>query len=241
MILHDCKQGSEEWLRLRRGKITASESGPFLLNSGKVAEGARQKLIDKKLAEWAGESEANFQNDAMKRGTALEPIAREQYRKMLGLPCAEVGFISHITLPLGCSPDDLVLSRELVDSDNGGTLGGCLIGGAEIKAPQGNTQIRYLRERVLPEEYKFQVHHCMAITGAAWWDFFSFCPRVTQWTKTREMWVCDAWENGKIPSFYIRTHRDGFTEQLERGLIEISNEFNRQREWLEQLSMEVTP
>ena len=221
---------------MRAGKFTASESAPFIINSGKVAETARQKLIDKKVAEWAGEYEENFQNDAMKRGTALEPIARMQYRIMLGLPCTEVGFISHDSLPLGCSPDDIVLSREPEETETIASIAAAIIGGCEIKAPAGNTQIRYLREKVLPEEYKFQVHHCMAITGARWWDFFSFCPHVTQWTKTRDMWVCDQWEAGKIPSFYIRTYRDAFTEQLLAGLEELSAELLRQRAWLEQLT-----
>lgn len=229
-------QGSREWLDMRSAKFTASEAAPFMINSGKVAETARQKLIDKKLAEWAGELEDNFQNDAMKRGNALEPIAREQYRAMLGQPCMQVGFISHDTLPLGCSPDDIVLSRELEEVETTESIASAIIGGCEIKAPAGNTQIRYLREGVLPDEYKFQVHHCMAITGAPWWDFFSFCPHVTRWTKTREMWVCDEWEAGKIPSFYIRTHRDGFTEQLLSGLTELSAEFLRQRAWLEKLN-----
>jgi len=237
MIIHpEILQGSREWLEMRAGKFTASEAAPFMINSGKVADTARQKLIDKKLAEWAGEFEDSFQNDAMKRGNALEPIARQQYRAMLGLPCVEVGFISHDTLPLGCSPDDVVLSRPLEEGDGASVIAKCLMGGAEIKAPQGNTQIRYLREKVLPEEYKFQVHQCMAITGAPWWDFFSFCPHVLQWTKTRDMWVCDEWENGKIPSFYIRTHRDAFTEQLLAGLTDLSAEFLRQKAWLEQLA-----
>jgi hypothetical protein len=237
MKLHlDITQGSEAWHAIRAERITASESGPFILNTGKVADGAKQKLIDKKLAGWAGEYEIDFRNDAMKRGSALEPIAREQYRLMLGLPCVEVGFISHDTLPLGCSPDDIVLSRELTTDDNASLIAHCLAGGAEIKAPQGNTAIRYLREKVLPEEYKFQVHHCMAITGAPWWDFFSFCPHVLQWTKTRDSWACDEWEAGKIPSFYIRTYRDAFTEQLRKGLEDISAEYLRQRTWLEALN-----
>lgn len=236
MIIHPhLVQGSDEWLAMRAGNITSSESGPFVINSGKVAEGARQKLIDRKLAEWAGEIEPNYQNDAMKRGNALEPIARMEYRKMIGGAHCDIGFISHDTLPIGCSPDNIVLSREMVETEAPYIISSLIIGGAEIKAPQGNTQIRYLREAVLPEEYKFQVHHCMAITGAPWWDFYSFCPLVTQWTKTRDMWGCDEWQNGKIPSFYIRTHRDAFTEQLAKGLQDLAHDFLRQKAWLQSL------
>ncbi|GAA5117055.1 YqaJ viral recombinase family protein [Luteolibacter yonseiensis] len=195
-----------------------------------------QSAIDRKLAEWAGEQRNDFQTDDMKRGNALEPIARQQYRTMLGLPCIEVGFISHDSLPIGCSPDDVVLSEDLDEDADPAEIGALMIGGAEIKAPAWHTQIRYLREGVLPDEYLHQVHHCMAVTGADWWDFFSFCPHVTQWTKTRDMWVADYWEAGKIPSFYIRTHRDEFTEQLRQGLEELAAEFLRQKAWLEHLA-----
>ncbi|MEY3895589.1 MAG: hypothetical protein RLZZ214_1108 [Verrucomicrobiota bacterium] len=233
--LHLCDQRSAEWYAARSGRVTASESAPFILNAGKVAETAKQKLIDKKLAEWAGEFEETFVNDAMKRGIALEAIAREQYALMLGAPVVEVGFVSHLTHALGCSPDAIVLSSlpEMLGETD---IVKAMVGGAEFKCPGGATQIRYLREKVLPEEYKYQVHHTMAILGTPWHDFYSFCPKVTRWTKTREMWVCDEWEAGKLPSFYIRVYRDAFTEELHRGLLVLSDEITRQRAWLEALN-----
>jgi YqaJ-like viral recombinase domain len=222
----DITQGTEEWKAIRRGSVTMSEIGPFVLNSGKVAEAARQKLIDKKLAEWAGESEEVFVNDAMKRGTALEPIARRQYELMIGHPIQEIGFVSADTHLIGASPDGILMSED----------GKTVIGGAEFKCPGGASQVRYLREKVLPDEYRFQVHGTLAVTGAPFWDFMSFCPKVTQWTKTRDMWVCDEWEAGKLPSFYIRVYRDAFTEELHKGLLALSDEITRQREWLEALN-----
>jgi hypothetical protein len=235
MKLHLCEQRSLEWYAARAGRITASESGPFILNSGKVADTARQKLIDKKLAEWAGEFDEPFVNDAMKRGIALEAVARRQYEIMIGQPVCEVGFASDEAHALGFSPDGFVLSEYPEEMDET-SIRLAIVGGVELKAPSGSTQIRYLREGVLPEEYKFQVHQSMGLSGAPWWDFYSFCPRVTNWTKTREMWVCEEWEAGKIPSFYIRTYRDAFTEQLLAGLKDISAEYLRQRAWLEQLN-----
>lgn len=196
-----------------------------------------QSAIDRKIAEWAGVPKENeFQTPSMKRGTALEPIARQQYRQMLGLPCVEVGFVSHDTLPIGCSPDDLVLSEELAEGAGAEQIAQFVIGGCEIKAPDGDTQIRYLREQVLPSDYLYQVHQCMAILETDWWDFFSISPKVTQWTKTRDAWHCDAWEHSKIPAFYVRTHRSKFTDELKSGLVQLSVEFERQRDWLEKLN-----
>lgn len=235
MILHLCEQRSAEWYAARAGRVTASESGPFILNTGKVADGAKQKLIDKKLAEWAGEFEDTFVNDAMKRGIALEAIARQQYETMLGFPVTEVGFVSDFGHALGCSPDGIVLSSRPEMLDESSILG-TILGGVEIKCPAGATQVRYLREKVLPVEYKFQVHHTMAIMETPWHDFYSFCPRVLQWTKSRDGWICEDWENGMIPSFYVRTYRDAFTEELLKGLQDMSAELLRQRDWLEQLN-----
>lgn len=235
MKIHLCEQRTPEWYAARAERFTASESAPFIINSGKVAESARQKLIDKKLAEWAGEFDEPFVNDAMKRGIALESIALTQYQMMLGAPVIGVGFVSDEVHSLGCSPDGIVLSNQLKTLDEEGILDE-MCGGVEIKAPGGSTQVRYLREKVLPEEYKFQVHHTMAILGTQWHDFFSFCPKVTQWTKTRDSWTCDEWEPGKLPIFYIRVFRDAFTEQLLAGLKDLSAEYLRQREWLQNLN-----
>jgi len=162
VIVHLCEQRSKEWHKARGDKFTASESGPFILNTTKVSITAREKLVDRKLAAWAGiPKDDDYQSAAMKRGVALEAVAREQYRAMLGLPCIEVGFVSHDTLPLGCSPDDLVL-RAMPEEITEESIASQIIGGCEIKAPDGDTMIRYLRNKVLPEEYIYQVHHCMA-------------------------------------------------------------------------------
>lgn len=173
---------------------------------------ARLTLICKKLGEIAGETEDVWPNDAMKRGTALEPIAREQYIKLTKEPSEEVGFITLNGYPLGCSPDGI--KRE----------NGIIIGGQEIKAPQPSTHIRWLLDGGLPDEHKFQVHACMAITDAEWWDFFSFCPSVTEWKKEPREWRVVKWNRGHIPSIRIRVPRDKFTDQLKLALISFCGE-----------------
>lgn len=210
MKIHtDIEQYSPEWWAVRNGRITASEVGPFILNSGKVADGAKLKLVCKKIGELAGEIEEVFPNDAMKRGTALEPIAREEYARIYGVEVKEVGFISDDDLPLGCSPDGLIYSGE------------SLLHGLEIKCPSASTQVRWLLEGGLPEEHKFQVHMSMAMAGANTWDFFAFCPRVTSWIKTREAWTAEEWEDGNIPALHVRVTRDRFTDDLMAGLKDI--------------------
>lgn len=217
-MIHTFDQYSPEWWATRTGVITASELGPFILNSGKVAETARLKLICKKIGELAGEVEENFPNDAMKRGTALEPIARQEYARIHGVEVSEVGFISHDLLPLGCSPDGLIYQD------------GILSHGLEIKCPSASTHVRWLLDGELPEDHKFQVHMSMALADVDFYDFWSFCPRVTEWTKTRDGWTVEEWEEGNIPPLHVRVHRSRFTDELMTGLKDLCTTYAEVKE-----------
>jgi hypothetical protein len=72
----------------------------------------------------------------------------------------------------------------------------------------------------------------MAVLNVDWYDFFSFCPLVTQWTKTKEKWYVDEWAPGLIPSFSIRIYRDKFTDELSEALENVAAEIQKQLAWL---------
>lgn len=223
MTIHNFEQYGPEWWAIRNGRINASEAGPFMVNSGKVADAAVHKLLCKKIAELAGEVEEIFPNDAMKRGTALEPIARQEYAACYRSDVRQVGFVSHDTLPLGCSPDGLVYQGDII------------MRGLEIKCPQPATHVHWLLDGGLPDEHKWQIHMCMALTGATEWDFWSFCPRVTRWTKTRDAWTVDEWEENGIPPLHVRVNRNGFTDELMVGLKAICVQYEGVRRQMAQL------
>jgi len=124
---------------------------------------------------------------AMERGTRLEEVARIDFEMRTGITVEEVGFIvnSDIGKHIGCSPDGIV---------DGGK------GGLEIKCPLPPTHLKYHREGKLPDEYKAQVHGCMAVAGADYWWFTSFCPN--------------------IKDFTLRVDRNDYTENLARSLSE---------------------
>jgi hypothetical protein len=225
MKLHMMPQYSPDWWAIRRGKFTASEIGPFVINAGKVAETARLNLICKKLGELGGDEESGFQTDAMKRGSALEPIARAEYARIMRRPVFEAGFAEHPVQPLGFSPDGLVLKDDPDMDPSSEEMVSLLEYGCEIKAPLASTQVKYLLKGGLPDEYKCQVHMSMALAGTPHWDFFSFCPRVLEWAKTRDAWTVLDWEPGDIPPHYVRVYRDAFTAELEQGLYRLCDEY----------------
>jgi putative phage-type endonuclease len=79
------EQGSAEWLALRRTKITASDAGVITqLNPWKTP---RDLFFEK-----YGFTQV-IENEAMRRGTAMEPFAREHFIKQTGIfvePCVYI-------------------------------------------------------------------------------------------------------------------------------------------------------
>lgn len=241
MIVHTCEQRSSEWFALRRGIITGSELGKFCLQPRTVnmtvaqicdvlslrgiphkknakrddlldllpdqesyleISTAAQELIDQKIGELEDGDDCppSYDDYWMKRGRLLESSAFDAYAAHTGNEVEQVGLITHDVLPIGCSPDGLVSDRTF---------------GLELKCPSGKIQYKRIREGVCPEEYVCQIHGSMVVTGAPYWDFFSWHP--------------------SISSFYIRVHRDDFTERLAKGLTEIAQELLAQKAWLENL------
>lgn len=160
-LLH-MAQRSDAWFQARKGILTASNFGPWLLNSGKVAEQARERAICKLIAERANcESAPNYENWAMQRGTELEPQAVAAFEGETGIKVADVGFCISKHGAFGCSPDGLIVGESV---------------GFEGKVPVPETHIRYRRAGELPDEYFYQIQGSMACSGARAWHFQSWNP-----------------------------------------------------------------
>ena len=158
-------QGSEEWHSARLGKVTASKLIDVLTKGKGEAESLtrakyRMDLACEMLSSTRAES---FTNDAMARGTELEPIARMFYEVKFNLAVKEVGFINHPTVPMsGASPDGLVGDDGLI----------------EIKCPNKNTHGNTILTGDIPAKYMSQMQWQMACTGRQWCDYVSFCPEM---------------------------------------------------------------
>lgn len=160
MRVSNHEQGSQEWLQSRLGKPTASNFGKLITPTGKPsasADGYINELIAQKIT---GEIPEFYTNDAMARGTELEPHAKAAYEFIYDVEVVEVGLCLHDTLECGASPDGLV-------NDDGGI---------EIKCPLPHNHVAYLRAGEVPGKYMPQIQGCLWITGREWWDFMSYHP-----------------------------------------------------------------
>ena len=116
-IIETCEQGSEEWLSLRLGKITASRVKDVLTKGrgtspSKTAESYMMELIAEILT---GNSKPFFENDAMRWGTETEPQARAMYAVNNNfVDVKEVAFVEH-NHQIGISPDGLVGDKGLLE------------------------------------------------------------------------------------------------------------------------------
>lgn len=161
-IYEDIPQGSDEWLALRCGILTASEISKIL--TAKTLKSAandhsRALVMEKAAQRITGEIEPSFFSEDMMRGVEQEPIAREYYRQVEP-DAREVGFVTRDMggFVIGCSPDALVGDA----------------GGWETKCPRQKEHIRTVLSGEVPEQYVLQVQMCLFVTGRDWWDFSSF-------------------------------------------------------------------
>lgn len=153
------QQGTEEWMALRLGKLTASKvNDAMMAKSAAGYQNYRAQIICERLT---GRPTETFKSAAMDQGTDTEPQARAMYTMTTGQMVQEVAFVEHPLISMaGASPDGLVGELGLV----------------EIKCPQPTEHIRVMTGGAIKKAYREQMQWQMACTGREWCDFVSFCP-----------------------------------------------------------------
>ncbi len=166
MYHFDLDQGSDEWLKFRLGKVTASRMADMTARTKSGWGASRANYMAELIAErLTGQTPERFVSWEMKRGTEVEPEARSAYDFYIGESVDQVGFISHEGLPMaGASPDGLIGSKGMV----------------EIKCPNTATHIETLRGGAVPERYIKQMQFQMACAEREWCDFVSFDNRLPE-------------------------------------------------------------
>lgn len=163
-VHYNVQQGTDEWLALRAGCITASSFKSLVTSRGeKTASSTRDTYLNQVIAErLTGKPVDTFKNADMERGNEREGAARDLFARIMEVDVKEIGFHLHSDYDIGCSPDGLFC----LDTDTG----------VEIKSPRASTHIRYMRSKKLPVEYVQQVQLSMWLLEVDHYFFCSYHP-----------------------------------------------------------------
>lgn len=168
-IHDDFVQGSDEWLAIRCGLLTASEMKLIVTPTLKKANNEKERahlyeLMAQRVTKFV---EPSYVSDDMLRGRQDEIDARDLYAERYA-PVTEVGFITNDQwgFTIGYSPDGLVGDDGLI----------------EIKSRRQKFQIETIADREVPPEFFLQIQTGLLVSDRKWLDFISYCgglPMVT--------------------------------------------------------------
>ena len=166
---HNVEQGTEEWLQLRTGIITASEMNAILTPTLKTANNdkTRQHVWEIAAQRINKYTEPSYIGDAMLRGHADEIIARDLYSERYE-PVEEVGYITGTIdgATIGYSPDGVCALSN---------------GGIEIKSRVQKYQVETIVSNEVPIEHRLQLQTGLFVTGWDWIDYISFSGGMPMW------------------------------------------------------------
>ena len=165
IIIDDIPQGGSEWFALKAGIPSASHASDILTEKTRKPSKSQIPYMDK-LADEAirGPVEEGYQSKEMETGTERESESRIVWELDHLVEVRQVAFIFDDQKMYGCSPDGLPVVTPPM--------------GLELKNPLGKTQVKRLREKILPEGegYFAQIQMSLLITGFDLWAFRSWVP-----------------------------------------------------------------
>lgn len=161
-IYPDIEQGTDEWLKVRCGILTASLIGKLLTKSCKDLadnETSRRVVFDILSQRINGIADENFQTYAMQRGHEDEMEAKVLYAQNIA-PVSEIGFMTNDKwgFTLGYSPDGLVGDDGLL----------------ECKSRLSVLQMQTICDQEPPLEFRAQLQTGLLVSERDWIDFISF-------------------------------------------------------------------
>lgn len=173
MKIIKCAQQTDEWFKLRKGKLTMSHAREIL---AKPSTSTHQTYIASVASEQvAPDWEApGFSNRHTERGNELEPFALQAAEKALGLEFESVGFVLADDDRIGGSPDGLGVD--------------C---GIEIKCPEPKVHLKHLDRKYTEKEHGAQMYGNAWVCQKSVWHFVSFCPWVKDMPLIRHSFAMD--------------------------------------------------
>ena len=172
---HDAEQGSEDWHRIRRGRVTGSTCSPLLANPSKGRGGlsvGSWTLVYALAADIIRGHDHpvqtdTYQSEAMARGSRLEPVARRAYTLSEFAVVREVGFCEVRGRLAGFSADLMV-----------GRADEPLTKGAEIKCLDLKAHLAAIDTKKVKPEHLAQIEWSMFCGGLTSWDVVHFSPEL---------------------------------------------------------------
>lgn len=172
---HDIEQGSDEWIAVRQGILTASEMRLILTPTMRTASNDKERahlfeLLGQRIT---GYTEPHYISDDMLRGHEDEIESRIRYAEHFA-PVTECGFVTNDDhgVVIGYSPDGLVGDDGLI----------------ECKSRRQKYQIETILADEVPAEYLLQCQTGLLVTGRKWLDFVSYCGGLPMFVK--RVWPC---------------------------------------------------
>lgn len=158
MKFHDVDQNSDEWFKLRGGRLTSSKLGTIMANFGKAfGDPAKKYAVNVAIEQITGEAiSSTYSNEHMERGHEQEPIARAAYEDEFFCEVDNGGFFDLGFV--GCSPDGLVGDTGLI----------------EIKSVIGSVHYANIKRQAVDPAYKWQCIGNLKFTSREWIDFISY-------------------------------------------------------------------
>lgn len=195
MKILELEQGSQEWIDARIEKISGTR-----LSDAIGTKVRQESLINELIAErLTGDRKSIYQSEAMTLGTEAEAHAIEEYEIHTGYITEAVGICVHDEHDwLVNSPDRLIKVKDKY------------VRAVEVKSPNPDTAIKYIRSNKIPKEYEAQVTSYFLINyDLEALDFVIYSPKIQNqyrlWiiTVTRDEWsehITEAQE--EIVKFY---------------------------------------
>jgi hypothetical protein len=214
VILINCTQGSEEWLKARCAAITASRAADAISvlsrKSGDKNPGDPTAASDKYAYDLAFERISGVPYGepikawTLERGHELEKMARMEYEARTGNLASESGVMLTDDRLFGYSTDGLVGDDGLI----------------EIKCPVDSVKIMDMLTTCDVSEYMHQMQLGMWISNRKWCDFIQYVP---------------ALEHVGKDLFYMRVKRDeDFIDDMVTKLLQFEKRVTAYEQMLRQ-------
>lgn len=162
VIVDDFYQRSPEWFEAKRGIPSASNFDKIITTKGAPSKQVQGYMYELAAQVASGQYVESYINSAMAEGIRREEESRELFSMLHDVEVREVALIyPDEQKQYVCSPDGLF---------NNNTKG------LELKNPLPKTQVKYLMDGEVPNEYILQIQGSMFVTGFDSWWFQSYAP-----------------------------------------------------------------